>query len=194
MFSWLLYATFGRGRISPKAAYDTHHVVLYVAVSASPYCGYTYTGPRKEIAADLQRCFRQNEMAVSFPLHVVLYAAVSAILGIWNARRCGQSIRVDGPSVPEGDNEHGVRKYRPYYSDCGTLSKASNPVRGVLGGGPDGDPRGELGAGKLRGSPVRVASGDLGTWDDGGSSAGATGEPAAGGGTGDPGTGARVSP
>ena len=38
-----------------------------------------------------------------------------------------------GPSVPEGDNEHGVRKYRPYYSDCGTLSKASNPVRGSSG-------------------------------------------------------------
>ena len=80
MSSWLLYATFGRGRISPKAAYNAHHVVWYAAVSASPYCGYTYKGPRKEIAADLQRCFRQNEMAVSFPLHVVLYAAVSAIL------------------------------------------------------------------------------------------------------------------
>ena len=132
MFSWLLYATFGRGRISPKAAYDTHHVVLYVAVSASPYCGYTYTGPRKEIAADLQRCFRQNEMAVPFPLHVVLYAAVSAILGIWNARRCVQSIRVDGPSVPEGDNEHGVRKYRPHYSYCGNCSAASTPTCALL--------------------------------------------------------------
>ena len=37
-----------------------------------------------------------------------------------------------GPSVPEGDNEHGVRKYRPYYSDCGNCSAASTPTCALL--------------------------------------------------------------
>ena len=37
-----------------------------------------------------------------------------------------------GPSVPEGDNEHGVRKYRPYYSDCGNCSSASTPTWELL--------------------------------------------------------------